>query len=112
MTGFGAGPRHLVRTGHRRQPHLGRGLRVQAQLHHTAQDLPALLADQLLYLRQRHRLARRNSQPDQPSHLRPQPRDHRIGASRQRIQPVPFHLRLPFHGPDFALQDHTERKPH
>ena len=97
MTAFRAGPRHPVRAGHPRQPDLGCGLRIQAELHHTAQDLPALLAGQQLHLRQRHRPARRDSQPGQPRHQQPQPRHHRIRASRQRIKPVLFHPRLPFH---------------
>ena len=102
MTALGPGPRHPVRTGHLRHPDLGRGLPVQAELDQPAQQLPALPDDQQLHRIQRHRPARLDGEPGQPGRQRPQPRQHRLRASRQLIQPVLFHLRLPFRGPDVA----------
>ncbi len=96
MTALRASPRHPIRAGHPRQPHLRSSLPVQAELQHTTQDLPPLLAGQQLHVLQRHRLPRLHSEPGQHDRHRPQPRHHRIRASRQRIQPVLFHPRLPF----------------
>ena len=112
MTGLGTSPLHPVLTGHPRQPDLPLRLGIQGQLDQTAQQLPAPPGDQHLHRIQRPRPARLHRQPGQPRHQRPQPRQHRLPASSQTIQPVLFHLRLPFPSPGFATQDHTERKPH
>ena len=99
MTALSPGPRHPVPAGHPRQPDLTLSLGIQAQLNQPAQQLPALLDDQHFHRIQRHRPARLTSKPRQPGRQRPQPRHHRIRTRRQRIQPVLFHLRLPFRSP-------------
>ena len=99
MTALSPGPRHPVPAGHPRQPDLTLSLGIQAQLDQPAQQLPALLDDQHFHRIQRHRPARLTSKPRQPGRQRPQPRHHRIRTRRQRIQPVLFHLRLPFRSP-------------
>jgi hypothetical protein len=99
MTTLAAGPPHPVGTGHPRQPDLPLSLPVQRQLDQPAQQLPAPLPDQPLHRIQRHRPPRIRSQPGQQDRQRPQPRHHRLRARRQLIQPVLFHLRLPFRSP-------------
>jgi hypothetical protein len=103
---------HPVGAGHLRQPDLPLRLGIQPELDQPAQQRAALLPDPPLHLLQHHRPARLHRQPGKPGRQRPQPRQHRIRARRQLIQPVLFHLRLPFRSPGFASQDHTERKPH
>ena len=99
MTPLGAGPPHPVLAGHLRQPDLALSLAIQAELDHPAQQIPALPGDQPFHRIQRHRPARLPGQPGQLHRQRPQPRQHRLRTRRQTVQPVLFHLRLPFRSP-------------
>ena len=96
MTALSAAPPHPVGTCHLRQPDLPVRLGIQGELDQPAQQLPAPPGDQLLHRIQRHRPARLHRQPAQPGRQRPQPGQYRLRARRQLIQPVLFHLRLPF----------------
>ena len=99
MTPLSHPPRHPVRPRHLRHPHLRRSLAVQAQLDHPPQQIQALLPGQHLHRLQRPRPAHPGRQPGQTRRQRPQPRQHRLRARRQLLQPVLFHLRLPFRSP-------------
>ncbi len=119
MTALSPSPPHPVLPGHPRQPDLTLSLGVQGQLDQPAQQLPAPPGDQHLHRIQRHRPARLHRQPGQPRRQRPQPRQHRLRARRQLIQPVLFHLRLPFPVPDSHFRTirngsltHTQTRQH
>ena len=99
MTPLSAAPPHPVLAGHLRQPDLALSLAIQAELDHPAQQIPATPGDQPFHRIQRHRPARLPGQPGQLHRQRPQSRQHRLRARRQLIQPVLFHLRLPFRSP-------------